>query len=342
MTTPSESTERVRRRTAAADARRTAAERPPRSLLTEEDVNDPEEAAPPPTSAPTRPTAPTPPAQARGRSANLSLIREQRHAMAGDGARGGRMALPMQDLSRQLDTGDLVIPRIKISQGLSKVNMLFATSRGKEGVQMGDWYHTTTGKTLGETIFFVPCDMRKSRSFFEQGRGLRCRSFDLLRGEGDPGILCEGTAEEIHTVPADDRGCVYRLWSEDESGNRVGPPCGLTYNYPGFVILDIEHPETTELLQGMLQLRSKATRAARKINTAFTTYGGGEWHRLIMELTVGSETNTKGTYFVPEAEVYGLTDEGEDFQRVYKRAGMFARSVGAADLKSSISADDSD
>jgi hypothetical protein len=339
VTSPNDSKERVRRRTAAAAARRTAAERPARSILTEEDVNDPEEAAPP-TAAP-EPTRPTPPAQSRGRSANLSLIREQRHAMAGDGPRGGRMALPTQDLSRQLDSGDLVIPRIKISQGLSKVNMLYATSRGKEGVQMGDWYHTTTGKSLGETIYFIPCDMRKSRSLFEQGRGLRCRSFDLLRGEGDPGILCEGTAEEIHTVPADDRGCVYRLWSEDEAGNRVAPPCGITYNYPGFVIVDIDNPEHTELLQGMLQLRSKATRAARKINTAFTTYGGGEWHRLIMEITAASETNTKGTYFVPEAELYASADEPE-YERIYKRAGMFARSVGAADLKSSISADDTD
>ena len=313
--------------------------------------DDPEGAAPtPPPEAPSssqssqssqQPGRPSGGGGGRAAAANLSLLRQHRHADDGPARpRGSAITLPQGDLSRQIGEADLVIPRLKISQGLSKVNMLFAQSRGKEGVQMGEWYHTTTGKSLGETIYFIPCDMRKSRSMFEAGRGLTCRSFDLLRGEGDPGILCEGTAEEIHTVPYDDRGCKFRLWSEKD-GRRVPPPCGLTYNYPGFVILDPDHPDKTEMLQAMLQLRSTATGAAKSINTLFSTFGGGEWHRLILEMNVESKSNTKGMFFVPQVDLFESADEPQ-WARVYKRAGMFARSIGSADIRSSISPDDED
>jgi hypothetical protein len=339
---------RVRKRSAAAAARRASINRN-QVILPGDTLDDPEEPAAPPASqagpsAPERPAAPA----SRGRAANLSLLREQRHSEAGDRpatfadrrpGRGG-LALPQADLSRQIDTGDLIIPRLKISQGLSKINMLHAQSRGKEGVQMGNWYVTTSGQDLGEVVYFVPCDMRKSRSMFEQGRGLVCRSFDLLRGEGDPGILCEGTAEEIQIYSEDERGCSYRNWTTAEDGSRTPPPCGITYNYPGFIVGDVENPEETPLTQAMLQLRSMSTAAARSINTQFTVHGDGEWHRLLLELRVEPKSNRRGTFFVAVADLYG-TLEGPEWERVAKRTAMFARSVGAADLRSSM-VDDGD
>lgn len=333
MSTPAEDANRSRRRSSAAAARRAASNRADTIVpdAVGEYVDDPEVGYP--TAEPPGPAGPTSSDQAS--SANLSLLRRTRQTTSGQGL---GMALPSGDLTRQLDSNDMIIPRLKISQAMSKANMLHAQSRGKEGVQMGNWYITTQNQDLGETVYFIPCDMRKSRSYFKAGQGLMCRSFDLLRGEGNPGILCEGTAEEIHTVSSDERGCVYRLW-KDEGGKRIAPPCQLTYNYPGFMVNDAEAPGETELTQVMLQFRGTATGGAKSINTAFTTYGGGEWHRLIMELRIESRSNTKGIFFVPVVELYETADTPA-WERVYKRAGMFARSVGVQDLRSSISTDD--
>ena len=202
---------------------------------------------------------------------------------------------------------------------------------------MGHWYHTTQNKDLGDTIYFIPVDMRKSRAMFVAGQGLVCRSFDLLQGEGDPGILCEGTMEERHTVPADSRGCAFRLWNRTPAGN-TPPPCGMSYNYPGLIIVDIDNPDQSEILQGMLQLRSTGTQAAKEINTGVMTQGGGLWHNLIFELSVDAKTNPKGTFFVPIARVFDQTTEPE-YAKVFRRADGFARSMNANTLRSSIEQD---
>jgi hypothetical protein len=271
-------------------------------------------------------------------SANLSALRAAGKLITRQtNDRSRSLALPQVDLTRQIDTGDLIMPKIRISQAMSQVNTIYAQSRGKEGVVQGNWYHTTTGKDLGETLYFVPVDMRKSRSMFEQGRGLVCRSFDMLVGEGDPGIMCEGTIEEINTVPEDERGCALRLWNRDGDRN-IPPKCGVTYNYVGFAITDIENPEKSQLLQGMLQFRSTAVAAARALNTAVMNFGEGIWHNVVVEIASNPKTNTRGTFFVPGVEFLCGTD-APGFESVARKAASLARSVGKADLRASIETD---
>jgi hypothetical protein len=296
--------------------------------------NDPEMAAQSPVAGPESPS--TPPNVSRAATANLSRRRGAGIALPQTSA-AGPLALPDEDLTRQLGMGDLVVPKVRISQAMSKTNMLNAQTRGREGVGMGSWYHTTTGKNLGEVIYFVPVDMRKSRAMFVQGQGLVCRSFDLLQGEGDPGILCEGTLSERQTLAEDQRGCEYRLWERTDQGNRP-PPCGMTYNYPGLILVDVENPEGSEILQAMLQLRSTATGAAKIINTGVLSYADSVWHNAIFELRVESKTNTRGIFFVPVAEYYDST-ESPEYTKVHRRAAAFARQMGSANLRSSIEAD---
>lgn len=302
--------------------------------------NDPEMAPQSPVAG--QQTPETPSAGSSADYANLSRRRGFRAALpqaggTGSSSGGGPLSLPDEDLTRQIGLGDLVVPKVRISQAMSKTNMLYAQTKGREGIGMGSWYHTTTNRNLGEVIYFVPVDMRKSRARFVQGQGLVCRSFDMLQGEGDPGIPCEGTLQERQTLPEDERGCAFRLWNRTDQGNQP-PPCGMTYNYPGLVIIDIDAPDQTEVLQAMLQLRSTATNAAKIINTGVLSYADSIWHNAIFEIRIESKTNTKGTFFFPVAEYYDST-EAPEFAKIHRRASAFARQMGGANLRSSIEAD---
>jgi hypothetical protein len=244
-----------------------------------------------------------------------------------------------EDLTRQLGRGDIIIPKLRISQGLSKTNILYASSRGKEGVSMGEWYISTQQKSLGETVYFLPVDMQKSRAYFVTGQGLMCRSFDLLMGQGDPGGLCEGTFEERHELPAEERGCPLRHWIRDpETKTNTPPKCGVTFNYPGLIVENPDDPSASKVTQAVLQLRSTATGAARFMNTTVMNEGGGVWFNVVFELSMESKTNLKGTFFVPVADFYDST-LAEGWRKLRRRAENMARQMGTS-LRASIEADD--
>lgn len=286
--------------------------------------------------APDSAETPTPASPIQG-SPNLSRER----ALSESPRRVTPLAVVEEDLTRKIDQSDLIMPKLRISQAMSATNRRFSETKGKDGVAMGSWYHSTSGQDLGDVVYFIPVDMRKSRAMFVQGQGLVCRSFDLLHGEGDPGIECEGTIEERHTVPENERGCAFRLWKREEGGKNTPPPCGVTYNFPGLIVVDIEDPEKTEILTAMLQLRSTGARAAKAIITHVMNLGDGTWSNVVIELGVDGRTNTKGTFYTPTADFYDTSDTLPS--RITRRAAAFARQMGSVDLRASIENDpDSD
>jgi hypothetical protein len=239
------------------------------------------------------------------------------------------VARPMRDLSREMSTNDVVMPKLKLSQAMSKVNT-------DDTVRQGNWYVSTTSQNLGQEVYVVPVDMRMSYSKFEQGVGVVCRSFDLLHGEGDPGILCEGTQDEIDAgVPANERGCPFRLWTKDEAtGKSVPPKCGKNYNYP-VLILDPNDLENGRPQPALLSLRSTAAQTAKLINSIVT---GGiltdpVWHETILKIGVDRKTNTRGTFFVPTVEYAGETGGSVEkaaaayAERMQRDATIYRRSM---------------
>lgn len=330
---------RASRRAAANAARQNAAKSPtvPEVLadVVEPDVSDDEvEAAFGPADVAPAKTAAGSPRNAVEAAPAPDPTNSPSDPVRADKIHGGALAMPMEDLTRKIDVGDLVIPKLRLSQAMSKTNTLFTTSRGTDGVQMGNWYNTATSKDLGQTVYFIPVDMRKSRAYFVQGQGLMCRSFDLRTGEGDPGGPCEGTVEEQLTKPADQRGCPLRLWDD-----RTPPKCGITYNYPGLVVTNVEEPDKGEIFQVILQLRSASTAAAKAINTMVMNEGGGVWHNVVIELGVQTKSNPKGTFFVPTVDFYDTTDAPE-FSRIARRAASMARQMGGRDLRRDIEDDE--
>lgn len=244
-----------------------------------------------------------------------------------------RSALPViqQDRTRSMDSSDIIMPKLRLSQAMSKVN-------ADDIVRQGNYYHSLTNENLGKTVLVVPVDMRKSRSRFVQGSGLLCRSFDLLMGEGDPGMPCEGTQEEIDAqVPPKHRGCPLRLWGERDANGRSTPPeCSINYNYP-LLILDPDDLENGPTRRALYTLRGTATPVARLLNSIVTESQTGRWHDVILELGVQPKTNPKGTFFVPTVRYVGQTAGA-----TLERARTFASQVTASVLRASIEDDRDD
>jgi hypothetical protein len=191
---------------------------------------------------------------------------------------------------------------------------------------------------LGQEILFVPVDWNKSRSYFVRGKGVMCRSFDLIKGEGDPGGLCEGTDEEIALDPEDERGCPLRLWTENPDGGRVPPKCGEAQNYFG-LILDNADPINGPVKKVLLTFRSTATRTAKALNSivADSESDDGEivWYNNILKLGVQSTSRNGNDYFTPTVEFWG-ENEGASLAK----ATNFAAQLSGMNLRTSLEARD--
>lgn len=246
------------------------------------------------------------------------------------------VALPVQayDPARQLTERDIVMPKLKIAQGLSKVVQ-------QRQVELNHWYHTTRNEDLGTEVLFVPVDMRKSRSYWVVGQGVMCRSFDMLQGEGTPGILCEGEEDEYY-MPEKDRGCPLRLWTKDEStGKSKKPACGINYNYAGLVLLD-GTPEG-RVSRALLTLRGTASKTAKDINSLVSDLSMNplepDWSQSIIRLKLESKTNAYGTFGVPMFEYVGPTAE---YPRLVEAAEAFRPTVNPNAYRATLETDQDD
>lgn len=236
-----------------------------------------------------------------------------------------QIALPQENLSTQVSPSDLVMPKLMLAQGTSDVNKAFRRSNGEQGVQEGNWYVTVTNRNLGETVHFVPVHMYRERSYYVTGEGVQCRSRDLVHGEGNPGILCEGTREERELLGERERGCELRLWN-----GKTAPECGITMFFPGFVILDLDKPEGKNLVYAELQMRGTHISRARQLITLVQTEAGGIWRNAIIELGIDEQENPKGTWYIPTVSFLDTT-EGDEFKRFRRSAERYARQLGVID-----------
>ena len=274
-----------------------------------------------PTARPVLTQSPTIPANTATSAAAVVLPQPQN---------GGAIALPMQDMSRVITSKDVKIPRLLMGQSMSKVV--------QEGdVKLGHWYHNAMNRDLGTEITAVLADYSKSRSFFEDGVGVRCRSFDLVQGIGDPGILCEGTVEEQSTLRETERGCPYRLWSELKKGpkNPAGAPeCGENYTF-ALVIIEDPEDEDSRLLRALVTFRKTGIPAAKKIIGA-KVEEEYDWTDMAVKMRINSKTNPRGqTFQIPEVTWIGDADEFPRAQaRAVKLAGMVNSTVVRATLES--------
>ena len=241
---------------------------------------------------------------------------------------GSAIMLPQIDKSREITERDVTIPRLQIAQSMSKVV--------QDGiVPLGSWYHTGRNRDLGKEVSIIPADMQKTRSYFVQGAGVMCRSFDFVTGEGTPGGLCEGTVEEQSTLGGA-AGCPLRHWGErDPKTNRSSPPpCGENYNFAVIVIEDPTDPDS-RLLRGILTFRKTGIAAAKNIIT-MKVEEDYDWWDMVIKVRLTEKTNSLGRFQVPEVE---FEAESTKYPAARARAIKLSRVVNSALVRATLEAD---
>lgn len=197
----------------------------------------------------------------------------------------------------ELDPGDIKLPRIKLLQAQSGE---VADSLGS----VGDFYNTLTNENYGPTLGFLPILPFKQRIMLvreerkeeidaalvaaelpplaDDAKGLVCRSFDMIRGNGDPGVLCGGDVAE--GIPP----CPLAVWD-----GRKPPFCSETYNVAA----------VTE--DGSLIVLSFSKSSASVGKQLFSIIRMGGRQAKMFELASRSERGARGNYQVPLVRVAG-------------------------------------
>lgn len=187
----------------------------------------------------------------------------------------------------KLDPGDIIMPRVKILQAQSA-----EVSDASLGVAAGEFFNVLTSSSYGKTLRFVPILPFKQRLFlyrserlpvvngllaaagltkFDKGEndGLKCRSYDMERGIGNPGIACGE--------------CPLAQWVDNEP-----PVCTETYNVAA-------SSEEGELI--VLSFAKSSAKQGKQMFSMIRMRPGAQ--ATIFEATTTSEQGKKGTYFAP-------------------------------------------
>lgn len=165
------------------------------------------------------------------------------------------------DYSRQLDESDVIFPRVRLTQGLSK-----AAQKEEDPVRLGNWHLSAGLIDLGKTIKVTPIDMYKTRSLFVKDAGMMCRSMDFVHGVGMPGIVCAT--------------CALKDWTEGENGKRIPPKCSVNYNYMALITPTKEmEDEDLQVFNALTLFSRTGTPVARDINSKKAQNRKLPWHR---------------------------------------------------------------
>lgn len=189
-----------------------------------------------------------------------------------------------------LDAGDLILPRIKVVQ---KMSQEVDDKRAEEG----DLFNTLTGEVMDRPLRFMPIVPFKQRVFLlrderrpradaelaaahlgevSEGSGLKCRSYDMHQGIGDPGVLCETE-------------CPLSKWTADNAP----PLCSETYNVAAMT-------ELGELI--VLSFAKSSAKTGKKVFSMIRMKSGVPW-ATIYSMDTRTERNDQGSFAVPEVTV---------------------------------------
>jgi len=193
---------------------------------------------------------------------------------------------------QQLDPGDIVPPRVKIVQQMSQ-----EAQGGKNArAEPGDFFNTLTQANYGPELSFIPIITFKQRIMLvrenrrkeidgaltaarleplSDGDGLKCRSFDMIQGIGEPGILCHD--------------CPLSRWDGNEP-----PLCTETYNVAGL------RAEDGELI--IASFSKSSAKVGKRVFSIVRMSPAKPWTR-VLTATTREVTNAQGTFFVPDVAV---------------------------------------
>lgn len=198
----------------------------------------------------------------------------------------------------QLRPQDFVPPRVKIVQQMSQevADKLAAP---------GDLFNTLTGENFGTTIAFAPLLTFMQRIFLVRQEkaaamntvlagagltgdaqpGLSCRSFDMYRGQGNPGDELWADHEKGCNE------CPLSQWRRGADGKNLPPLCTELYNVAGV-------SDTGDLV--ILSFSKSGAKVGKRLFSAVRMASAGKatWATMYEIATVATR-NDLGNFFVP-------------------------------------------
>lgn len=186
-----------------------------------------------------------------------------------------------------LDAGDLILPRVKVVQQMS-------AEAAEKKAEPGDFFNTLTGERYGNELTFIPILPFKQRVLLvrserrekieaalgadlSEGDGLKCRSYDMIQGVGEPGIACGQ--------------CPLSQWGD---GN-VPPLCTETYNVSALT-------DDGDLI--ILSFSKSGAKTGKRLFSMLRLQSGAPWRR-VYKATTTLTRNDQGNFFVPDVAVVG-------------------------------------
>lgn len=185
---------------------------------------------------------------------------------------------------QHVDAGDLILPRIKIVQNMSG-------EVADKKAAPGDFFNTLTGENLGAEFQFIPIITFKQRILLvrkerrdaisaalglelSEGDGLKCRSYDMIQGIGEPGIACGE--------------CPLSQWD----GNQP-PLCSETYNVAALTV-------DGDLV--ILSMAKSGAKTGKRLFSMLRLQAGAPWAKTY-KVATRQEKNDQGNFFVPDVSV---------------------------------------
>lgn len=162
-----------------------------------------------------------------------------------------------------LDSEDIMIPRLRLMQGLS-------TEVQDGSASPGQW--VLSGYDPKEMVSFVPLLFARNRVLRDDEGSVLCRSRDAKTGEGEPGGDCET--------------CIMNKWINNEKGPNTPPKCAFSYVYVGWV----EEFDSVALVE----FRRTSINAGKMLNTVAAQRGLGNF---AVKLKTSKQTGKRGTFY---------------------------------------------
>ncbi|KKN44391.1 hypothetical protein LCGC14_0693870 [marine sediment metagenome] len=196
--------------------------------------------------------------------------------VVGDGVENAGTILANYSETPDFDQDDVVIPRLRLAQGL--------TTEVQDGLaRPGQWI--LIGYEPEDELIVVPVAFTKRREMRDDDtREVLCFSKDSKVGVGDPGGDCAS--------------CLMSQWVEGDKGKNTPPLCNFQYSYLMYVV-------DFEALAAMTFTKS-ALRTGKLLNTIVAQRG---MMKCAVKLSNSQRKGPNGNYYVPVVNPTNVDDE---------------------------------
>ena len=190
-----------------------------------------------------------------------------------------KSAMAAYSTAPAIDASDVFIPKLRLAQGL--------TTEVQNGyAKPGQWL--ISGEDPMDKVVIVPLMMNRRRELrdADENRQVVCRSFDSLKGVGDPGGDCAT--------------CPMAKWTQGKGKNakNSAPACNFIYSYVVYIV-DLDTVTIHEFSRTSIA-------AGKMLNTMTLQRGLGTF---ACELSSNASKGPRGTFSSPVVNGAKVTDK---------------------------------